>query len=541
MNTRSVYRFADCEVDAALRQVRCAGTVAEPQPKALDLLLYLIAHRNRVVDKDELLGTIWPGVVVSESALTQALRKARAMVGDDGERQAVIRTIQRRGFRFVAELDESPRTAPEPRGGPTAPHMAAGSVAVLPFLDMSPAADQEYFCDGMAEEVINALARAGQRVVARTSAFAFKNRPDDVREIARKLGVTLVLEGSVRKAGERLRVTAQLIDAGSGFHAWSKTWDRRVEDMFAIQDEIAQNIATSVGPAPAARSLAITAAELQRRGRAYQRRFGQRAQRFAIELFRQAIALDASYAPAWAALALSYVLLYRYALASEANRDEALAHARRALELDASLPEAWTAKGAATTICCDYRDAEAAFEKALKLGPDSFEAHYYYGRAATEMGDFPKAAALYERAAMIDPDDYQALVFASQCYRSLGQPERALESERRSLAAAEHALARDPTDARALVLSAAALIHAGRAAEARTWVERGCMLEPDEPHCRYNAACAYVLLGEHERALDLLETLELGTKANRAWMEHDVEFDPLREHPRFKAIMATTR
>jgi len=187
MNTPSVYRFADCEVDAALRQVRCAGTVAEPQPKALDLLLYLIAHRNRVVDKDELLGTIWPGVVVSESALTQALRKARAMVGDDGERQAVIRTIQRRGFRFVAELDEGPRTASEPRGGATAPHMATGSVAVLPFLDMSPAADQEYFCDGMAEEVINALARAGQRVVARTSAFAFKNRPDDVREIARKL------------------------------------------------------------------------------------------------------------------------------------------------------------------------------------------------------------------------------------------------------------------------------------------------------------------------------------------------------------------
>jgi adenylate cyclase len=541
MNTRSVYRFADCEVDAALRQVRCAGVVAEPQPKALDLLLYLIAHRNRVVDKDELLETIWPGVVVSESALTQALRKARAMVGDDGERQAVIRTIQRRGFRFVAELDEGQRAAPETRAAPTAQPTTRASVAVLPFVDMSPAADQEYFCDGMAEEVINALARAGQRVVARTSAFAFKNRPDDVREIARKLGVTLVLEGSVRKAGERLRVTAQLIDAGTGFHEWSRTWDRRVEDMFAIQDEIAQSIAASVGPTPAARAAAITAAELQRRGRAYQRRFGQRAQRFAIELFRQAIALDARYAPAWAALALSYVLLYRYALASEANRNEALAHARRALELDASLAEAWTAKGAATTICCDYRDAEQAFEKALKLGPDSFEAHYYYGRAATEMGDFPKAAELYERAATIDPDDYQALVFASQCYRSLGRPERALETERRSLAAVEHALASDPTDARALVLSAAALIHAGRPAEARTRVERACALEPDEPHCRYNAACAYVLLGEHERALDLLEKLDLGTKANRSWMEHDVEFDALREHPRFKAIMAITR
>jgi adenylate cyclase len=332
-----------------------------------------------------------------------------------------------------------------------------------------------------------------------------------------------------------------LIDARSGFHVWSRTWDRRVEDMFAIQDEIARSIAAAVGPTPIAGAPKITAAELHRRGRAYQHRFGQRAQRFAIELFRQAIALDAGYAPAWAALALSYVLLYRYALASDANRNEALADAKRALELDSKLAEAWTAKGAATTICCAYRDAEAAFEKALALGPASFEAHYYYARAATETGDFAKAAALYERAAAIDPDDYQALVFASQCYRSLRQPERSLEAERRALAAAERALAADPTDARALVLSAAALIHLGRADEARSWVERACALEPDEPHCRYNAACAYVLLGEHERALDVLEALDVGTMANGSWMQHDVELDPLREHPRFKALMAATR
>jgi adenylate cyclase len=549
MSAPPLYRFANCEVDPARRQVRLNGAVAEPQPKALDLLLYLIEHRARVVDKDELLENIWPGVVVSESALTQALRKARAMVGDDGERQAVIRTVQRRGFRFVANLEEATAAAPvdATAGPPQLRPAQERAVAVLPFSDMSPAKDQEYFCDGMAEEIINALARAGQRVVARTSAFVFKTRQDDVREIGRKLGVGLVLEGSVRKAGEQLRVTAQLVDAGNGFHIWSESWSRRLEDMFAIQDEIATRIAAALG-APGARVKPTAVAvpgvppdELYRRGLAYQRRFGTRAQRFAIELFNQALALNPDYAPAWAAIAISNVLLYRYSRATEERRNTALKTAKRAVELDPQLAEAWTAKGAATTICCDYPDAEAAFEKAIRLGPNSWEAHYYYGRAANEMGQFEKAAALYERAAAIWPDDYQALVFAGQCYQSLRQKERGLDAERRALIAAERALAQDSTDVRALVLSAAGLIHAGRADEARAWLERARQLEPEEPHWGYNAACAYTVLGEYDTALDLLEQLDLDAMANRAWMEHDFEFDPLRDHPRFKAIMARTR
>lgn len=544
MNTREVYRFGDCEVDPSRQQVRVGGHVVEAQPKALDLLLYLIVHRDRVVDKDELLGKLWPGVVVTESALTQALRKARALVGDDGERQAVIRTVQRRGFRFVAELAPAdiPRDTPAAAAGP--PREAPRAVAVLPFADMSAQRDQEYFCDGMAEEIINALSRAGQRVAARTSTFAFKNRPDDVREIARRLGVELVLEGSVRKIGEQLRVTAQLIDAASGFHLWSQSWDRRLEDMLAIQDEIARRIAAALGggtaPATEPAGAPVGAAELYRRGLAYQHRFGQRAQRFAIELFSQALARDPGYAPAWAALAVSHVLVYRYSWATDERRSEALRAARRAVDLAPDLAEAWTAHGAATTICCDYTSAREAFEKAIRLDPGSFEAHYYFARAATETGEFARAAVLYERAAEIRPDDYQALVFAGQAYQSLGQHECGLDAERRALVRAERALARDPTDARALVLSAAGLIHAGRTDEARAWIERACTLEPDEPHCRYNAACAYVVLGEHERALDMLETIGLDAMANRAWMEHDFELDPLRAHPRFQALMART-
>ena len=209
-------------------------------------MVYLIENRDRVVDKDELLAKLWPGTVVSESALTQIVKKARSLAGDDGDRQAVIRTVQRRGFRFVGELATA---AEPPRRKPAAQRAAAAepSVAVLPFVDMSPEHDQEYFCDGMAEEIINELTHVpGLRVAARTSTFAFKNRADDVRDIGRRLGVQSVLEGSVRKGAERLRVTAQLIDADSGFHLWSERWDRRQEDMLAIQGEIAQLIAAAL-------------------------------------------------------------------------------------------------------------------------------------------------------------------------------------------------------------------------------------------------------------------------------------------------------
>jgi len=251
METRSLYRFGTCEIDARLRQVRRDGVVVAAQPRVFDLLLYLIRHCDRVVDRDELLATLWPGVVVSESALTQGVRKARAVVGDDGSRQSVIRTVQRRGFRFVAVLEEIEVTdhASEAAVAP-----AESSVAVLPFVDMSPQRDAEYFADGMSEEITNELTRNPHlSVAARTSAFAFKNCSDDVREIGRRLGVATVLEGSVRKVNKRLRVTAQLIDVRTGFHLWSERWDRGIEDVLAIQDEIAHLIAAALRETPGAR------------------------------------------------------------------------------------------------------------------------------------------------------------------------------------------------------------------------------------------------------------------------------------------------
>jgi adenylate cyclase len=541
MDVDLIYRFGHCEIVPQLREVRRNGVPEETQPKTFDLLLYLITHRDRVVDKDELLTALWPGLVVSESALTQVVRKARSVVGDDGSRQAVIQTFQRRGFRFIAQIESISAERNESASVGGAPSEA--SIAVLPFVDMSPDRDQEYFCDGMTEEITNELAGIqGLRVASRTSTFALKNSANDVRNIGRHLNVAFVLEGSVRRHEDRLRVTAQLVDAGSGFHLWSERWDRRIVDMLAIQDEIAHLIARALrrqhGPRQPAAT--FTAEDLCERGFAYLHRFGRRSQRFAMELFRQALTIDPDSARAWAGLALSHVVLYR--TGAEKHRGEAVEAAARAVAVDPLSAEAWTAHGAAAALRGERNAAETAFERALDTDRSLFEAHFYYGHASIEEGRYRKAAMLYERAAELRPDDYQALVFARQAYRSLGDTALEHDAALRQLAAAERALAADPTDARALSLSAGSLIALGRAAEARTFSMRACALEPDEPYVHYNAACAFALLGEHDHAIAALEQgLEGGTLCRPSWVEHDEDLAALRDHPRFRTLLDDSR
>lgn len=539
----SVYRFGDREVDTRLRQIRAGGVVVDAQPKAFDLLVYLIEHRDRVVDKDELLAKLWSGSVVTDSALNQIVRKARSLTGDDGNRQAVIRTVQRRGFRFVADVrahDAAPSTAQT-----SAP--AEPSIAVLPFADMSPEHDQEYFCDGMVEEIITELSRIpGLRVAARTSSFAFKHRADDVREIGRQLGVKSVLEGSVRKAGQTLRVTAQLIDAATGFHLWSERWDRKLEDMLAIQAEIGLKIAavlrSSRSDGTGSAAVTFTTDDLCDRGFAHLNRTSRRSQRFALDLFKQALAIDPKSVRAWAGSALSNVVLYQTTKSTKHHRTEAMAAAKRAIELDARSAVAWTALGAATAIDGRFAAAKEAFARAIELDSSLFEAHHYFGHFCIEAGDYELAAVQYEAAAAARPDDYQSLVFARQAYRSLGRAADERDAAARQVAAAERALRADPTDARALSLSSGSLIVLGRVDEARTWTQRSCELEPDEPYVHYNAACVLAQLGQVEEALAALEGgTEYGRLCRPSWVEHDEDLASLRGHPRFEALLTKMR
>ncbi len=412
---------------------------------------------------------------------------------------------------------------------------------------MSPQRDQEYFCDGMVEEIITELTRVpGLRVAARTSSFAFKHRADDVRDIGRQLGVNSVLEGSVRKAGDTLRVTAQLIDAATGFHLWSERWDRTLEDMLAIQAEIAHRIAAALRcshaglESPAA--VSFTADDLCDRAFAYLNRTSQRSQRFAMDLFQQALAIDAESVRAWAGDALSHVVLYRTTTSTKHHRTEAMHAATRATELGPRSAIAWTAYGAATAISRGLADAQEAFTRAIELDPTLFEAHHYFGHICIEAGEYERAAEQYEAAAKARPDDYQALVFARQAYRSLGRLDDERSAAARQVTAAERALRADPADARALSLSSGSLVVLGRIDEARAWTRRSCELEPDEPYVHYNAACVLAQLGQVDEALAALESgTEDGRLCRPSWVEHDEDLASLRGNPRFEALLAKMR
>jgi TolB-like protein/Flp pilus assembly protein TadD len=534
-----IYRFNNREVVIRLRQVRADGAPIDAQPKTFDLLVYLIENRDRVVDRDELLERLWPGAIVTDSALTQIVRKARSVAGDDGDRQAVIRTIQRRGFRFVAVVKEWSNAW-------SSAQMAAAaepSVAVLPFADLSAEHDQEHFCDGMVDEIVAELTRVpGLRVAARTSTFAFKHRTDDVRDIARRLGVNTVLEGSVRKAGERLRVTAQIIDAVTGFHLKSERWDRKLEDMLALQQEIAQRIAAALPYRTGPAAVGVTTDDLCDRGFAYLQRTSRRSQRFAVDLFGQVLALDPKSVRAWAGHALSHVVLYPTATSTQQYRADALQAATRALELGPHCAVAWTAFGAATAINDGFAAAERAFVRAIDLDPLLFETYHYFGHACFEAGEYQRAADLYERAAAVRPDDYQALMFARQAYRSLRRAAEELRAAERQVAAAERALRADPADARALSLSSGSLVVLGRVDEARDWTRRACALEPNEPYVHYNAAGVLARLGQVENALVELESgTENGRLCRPSWVEHDEDLASLRGHPRFQTLLANMR
>ena len=333
------FRFGEIEIDMARRELRRGGEIVRVEPQVFDLLLLLIRHRDRVVTKDELIDAIWHGRIVSEAALSSCIKAARRALGDTGDDQAAIRTIYKRGFRFIGDLEgdgaapaeaaerpDRPSTsdAPAPSAAP-AGELALSlpskpSIAVLPFTNMSGDPEQDYFADGLTEDIITGLSR--QRwffVIARNSSFAYKGEAIDVRKVSAQLGVRYVLEGSVRKAANRVRVTGQLIDAVHGGHLWADKYDRELADIFELQDDITNRVIGSVGPhilvAEAARlhrkpPQSLDAWDLVLQALPHLWRVDTAEHRLAQDLLQQAIALDSGYAHAHALLGWSHVSMF---------------------------------------------------------------------------------------------------------------------------------------------------------------------------------------------------------------------------------------
>jgi serine/threonine protein kinase/tetratricopeptide (TPR) repeat protein len=435
-------------------------------------------------------------------------------------------------------------------GGDTGPPSAEAqvpSIAVLPFADMSPARDQDYFCEGLADELINALTRLrGVRVTSRTSSFQFRGTSLDVRTIGERLKVRTVLEGSVRKAGDRLRIIVQLVDAEGGYHLWSERYDRQLEDVFAIQDEIAQSVARAL-------SLVLSEQErdaLQRRPtsslEAYEfylkgRRFLARLSvdlRFATPMFRRAIELDPEFALAYAGLAEAGFWLYSWWGGHADDRRLAEEASVRALALAPELAEVHVARGAALTLGRSHEEAAAEFETAIRLNPRLWNTYYLFGRMRFAQGLFDHAEALWRAGIEVAPDDYQLPLMVGMIYRKQGRTPEREATQRRGVEIARKHLEANPEDARAMYLAAGALLDLGRQDECRVLLDRALQLAKGEPSVLYNAACVYARSGEPERALEALAACFQVGWGNRDWIAHDPDFDAIREDPRFQALLA---
>ncbi|MGA9343120.1 MAG: tetratricopeptide repeat protein [Rhodanobacteraceae bacterium] len=443
----------------------------------------------------------------------------------------------------------SPAPAPESNATPAPAPAPEASVAILPFTDLSEARNQGHFCEGLAEEILNALTSVrGLRVASRTSSFRFRDSTMDAREIGTALNVAAIMEGSVRKAGERVRVTAQLINARNGYHLWSETFDRKLQDIFAIQEEIARNVAQALRVSLKAGSRLdierhaprdMRAYEFYLRGRQIQSLKSSDNWLKAPQMFRRAVELDPDYAQAHAGLAdsLSQLLTWRI-IKREGSLGDSLTAAGRALELAPDLAEAHVARANTLSLAGDSNGATAAFQRAIELNPELYEAHYYFGRHCYAQGQHARAIAEFEAAHRARPDEFQALVLASNAADALHDLARGDELTRRALPLALTEIAADPENGRALYLAAGMQVRLGDTDGGRRNLEAALHLQPNDFGTLYNAACTYTRLGDNERALDLLDRAVSVGQGFRDWIEHDADLDGLRGLPRYAEIMA---
>lgn len=492
------FLFGDYALDIGRRELRRGPELISTGPQVFDALAFLVRNRDRVVSKDELLGAVWQGRIVSESTLTSHMNAVRKAVGDNGEAQNLIRTVARKGFRFVGEVtEERPPAAARP---PTLALPDKPSIVVLPFANLSGDPAQDYFADGMVEEITVALGRLSWLfVIGSRSAFTYKNRTVDVREAGAELGVRYALAGSVRKEGSQVRITAQLADTSHGGQIWADSFQDEIEGIFELQDRIAARVRTQISPAlrsgeierarrkPTANlsayDLYLRALPIHRKDLAHSRE--------ALRLLRQAIGLDPSYGAAYALAAWCYDMqkVFAWVPATDPSLAEGIRLARLAAQTATDDSEAlWMTAHALLLLAGEFEQARPLIERAISLNPNSPNAWWVSGDLHSWLGDHDAGIEQAARARRLSPLEPMAFAFWMPTIMShffAGRYREALE-------AADRSLAINPDFPPALRFKVATCGLLGRMEEGRAVMERLLHLCPHLTLTEQRASTAWV-------------------------------------------------
>jgi TolB-like protein len=481
------YLFEEYAFDTDRRELHRGADVVSVAPQVFDLLDYLIRNKERVVSKDELINAIWNGRSVSDAALTTRLNVARTAIGDSGEEQRLIKTLPRKGFRFVGAVREAnqPSGAGAILGGrmeapePALPLPDGPSIAVLPFVNLSSEPDQEYFADGIVEEIITALSRFKTLfVIARNSSFTYRGRAADVKQVGRELGVRYILEGSIRKSANRVRITGQLIDTTIGTHIWADRFDGALEDIFDLQDQLSAKIVGAISPkleraeierARRKPTESLHAYDYYLRGMASFHHGSRKALAQALELFKKAIQLDPGFASAYAMAAWCYSVPLSFGTAGREEAREAERLARLAARLGTDDATALCVAGfVIAEIARDFDTGMAMVSRALVLNPNLVTAWFLGGWVRVLNGE-PDVAiehfAHAERLSPFDPFIFAVHAGIANAHFSAGRDDQALS-------AAEHCLRDMPNYLPALGIVAASSALTGATDRARKVIAR---------------------------------------------------------------------
>jgi TolB-like protein/tetratricopeptide (TPR) repeat protein len=482
-----LYRFEDFALDADRRELRRGPQLVAIPPQVFDLLEYLIENRHRVVSKDDLIAAVWDGRIVSESALSTRMNAVRCAIGDNGEEQRLIRTLPRKGVRFVGVVHEGPEqetpvVAGAAKERPALPLPDRPSIAVLPFLNLSSDPQQDYFADGMVEEIVTALSRLRWLfVIARNSSFTYKGRAIDVKQVGRELGVRYVLEGSVRKSANHVRIAGQLIDASSGAHMWADRFDGPIENIFDLQDKVTASVVGAIAPK-------VEQAEIERTKRKPTENLD------AYDYYLQGIAS-----------------VYR---ATKHTYGDALRLFYKAIELDPNIASAYgmaawcyawrKMNGWMADPAAESQEAARLTLQAVEVGKDDPVALSMGGFAlAFVVGEVEAGAVLIDHALILNPNLAAGWLLSAWVNVWLGEPEVVIERAARAIRLSPL----DPLASLAHTLIGGGHLMAGRYDEAASWAEKGLLLQANSAAAARTAAASHAFAGRLDQAHKALARL----------------------------------